>query len=48
MSKIVENALIVDNPIDLEREIHRYNCHTREELEEVLYNEYDAVLIINF
>ena len=48
MATIAENTLIIDSPMDLEAEMCRYNCHTKEELEEVLWNGYDATLILNF
>ena len=48
MATIVENALIIDSPMDLEAEMRRYNCHTKEELEEVLWNDYGATLVLNF
>ena len=48
MATIAENTLIIDSPMDLEAEMRRYNCHTKEELEEVLWNDYDATLVLNF
>ena len=49
MATIAENTLIIDNsPMDLEAEMCRYNCHTKEELEEVLWNDYGATLVLNF
>lgn len=48
MATIAENTLIIDSPMDLEAEIRRYNCHTKEELEEVLWNDYGATLVLNF
>lgn len=48
MATIAENTLIIDSPMDLEAEMCRYNCHTKEELEEVLWNDYGATLILNF
>lgn len=48
MATIAENTLIIDSPMDLEAEMCRYNCHTKEELEEVLWNDYDATLVLNF
>ena len=44
MSTIAENTLIIDSPMDLEAEMCRYNCHTKEELEEVLWNDYGMVM----
>lgn len=48
MTTIAENTLIIDSPMDLEAEMCRYNCHTKEELEEVLWNDYGATLVLNF
>nr|DAQ40102.1 MAG TPA: hypothetical protein [Caudoviricetes sp.] len=48
MATIAENTLIIDSPADLEAEMYRYNCHTKEELEEVLWYDYDATLVLNF
>lgn len=41
-------TLIIDSLMDLEAEMCRYNCHTKEELEEVLWNYYSATLVLNF
>lgn len=48
MTTIAENTLIIDSPIDLEAEMCRYNCHTKEELEEVLWNDYSATLVLTY
>lgn len=48
MATIAENTLIIDSPADLEIEMCRYNCHTKEELEEVLWYDYGATLVLNF
>lgn len=48
MATIAENTLIIDSPMGLEAEMCRYNCHTKEELEEVLWNDYGATLVLNF
>lgn len=48
MATIAENTLIVDSPADLEAEMCRYNCHTKEKLEEVLWLDYGTTLILNF
>lgn len=48
MATITENTLIIDSLADLEAEMCRYNCHTKEELEEVLWNDYGAALVLNF
>lgn len=48
MATIAENTLIIDNPKDLEGEICRYNCHTKEELEELLWHDYGATLVLTY
>lgn len=48
MATIAKNTLIIDSPMDLEAEMCRYNCHTKEELEEVLWNDYGATLVLTF
>lgn len=48
MATIVENTLIIDSPNDLEAEMHRYNCLTKEDLEELLWYEYGATLVLTF
>lgn len=48
MATIAENTLIIDSPADLEAEMCRYNCHTKEEFEEVLWYDYGATLVLNF
>lgn len=48
MATIAENTLIIDSPAYLEAEMCRYNCHTKEELEEVLWYDYGATLVLNF
>ena len=48
MATIAENTLIIDSPADLEAEICRYNCHTKGELENLLWFDYGATLVLNF
>ena len=48
MAMIAENTLIIDSLADLEAEMCRYNCHTKEELEEVLWYDYGAILVLKF
>lgn len=45
---IIAETLIIDSPMDLEAEMCRYNCHTKEELEEVLWNDYGATLVLSY
>lgn len=48
MATLVEDVFTVYSPADLEAEMCRYNCHTKEELEEVLRNDYGVVLILDY
>lgn len=48
MRTIAKNSLIVDSLTDLEAEMCRYNCQTKDELKEVLWHDYNAALILNF
>ena len=45
---ITEGTFIVESPMDLEAEMCRYNCHTKEELEELLWNDYGTILVITY
>ena len=48
MATIAENTLIIDNPADLEAEMCRYNCNTKEEHENILWFDYGETLVLNF
>lgn len=48
MVTIAENTLIIENSNDLEAEMCRYNCHTKEELEELLWHNYKATLVLTY
>lgn len=48
MAKYIEDEVHIESPADLEAEMCRYNCHTKEELEEVLWYDYGATLVLNF
>ena len=48
MATIAENTLIIDSPMDLEAEMCRYNCHTKEKLEELLWYDYGATLVLTY
>ena len=48
MATIAENTLIIDSHNDLEAEMCRYNCHTKEELEELLWYDYGVALILDY
>lgn len=48
MTTIAENTLIIDSLNDLEAEMCRYNCHTKEELEELLWYDYGVILVLTY
>lgn len=48
MATIAENTLIIDSPNDLEAEMCRYSCYTKEELEELLWYDYRATLVLTY
>lgn len=48
MATIIENTLIIDSPNDLEAEMCRYNCHTEEELDKLLWYAYGVTLILDY
>lgn len=48
MATIAEDTLIIDSPNDLEAEMSRYNCHTKEELEKLLWYDYGATLVLTY
>lgn len=45
---ITENELIVESPLELEAEMCRYNCQTKEDLENVLWFDYNVILVIAY
>lgn len=46
--RIAENELHIESYTDLEAEICRYNCKDKEELFNVLLNEYNTLLILDY
>lgn len=48
MATLIDDIFTVYSPMDLEAEMCRYNCHTKEELEKVLWNDYGVYLVLNF
>lgn len=48
MATIAEDTLIIGGPNDLEAEMCRYNCYTKEELEELLWYDYGATLVLTY
>lgn len=41
-----DGVVYIDSPDDLEREMHRYNCKTKEELDDLLWFEYGVALVV--
>lgn len=48
MAIITEKALIIESRADLEAEMCRYNCQTKEDLETILKSMYNVKLIISY
>lgn len=48
MAKYIEDEVHIESPADLEAEMCRYNGHTKEELEEVLWYDYGVTLILDY
>lgn len=48
MAKYIEDEVHIESPMDLEAEMCRYNCHTEEELEELLWYDYGATLVLTY
>lgn len=48
MAKYVEDKIYIESPMDLEAEMCRYNCHTEEELDKLLWYTYGVTLVINY
>ena len=50
--KLVETNYIIEmhieSPIDLEIEMCRYDCQTKDELNDLLWNDYDTILILDY
>lgn len=48
MAKYIEDEVHIENHMDLEAEMCKYNCHTKEELEELLWYDYGVILILDY
>lgn len=48
MVKYIEDEVHIENYMDLEAEMCKYNCHTKEELEELLWYDYGVALILDY
>lgn len=48
MARFIEDEMHIESPMDLEGEMCRYNCKTKEELDELLWYTYGVVLILDY
>ena len=48
MAEIIEDEVRIKNPTDLEAEMCRYNCKTKEELDELLWFDYGVLLVLDY
>lgn len=48
MARIEEDVIFIESPLDLEAEMRRYNCKTKEELDELLWYTYGVTLVIEY
>lgn len=48
MAKYIEDEVHIENHMDLEAEMCKHNCHTKEELEELLLYDYGVALILDY
>ena len=50
--KLIETNYIIEmhieSPIDLEIEMCRYDCQTKDELNDLLWNDYGTILILDY
>lgn len=47
MANIVDKIMYIDNYMDLEAEMYRYNCQTIEDLNNCLRQKYNVALVLN-
>lgn len=48
MAKIIQDEFHIESPRDLEAEMCRYNCQTKEEFDELLWARYGVILILDY
>ena len=48
MAKYIEDEVHIESPVDLEAELYKYNCKTEKELDELLWYDYGATLILDY
>lgn len=48
MAKYIEDEVHIESPMDLETEMCRYNCSSKEELDELLWYDYGVTLILDY
>ena len=48
MARYIEDEVHIESQMDLEQEMCRYNCKTKEELDNLLWYTYGVVLILDY
>lgn len=48
MARYIEDEVRIESQMDLEQEMCRYNCKTKEELDNLLWYTYGVVLILDY
>lgn len=48
MAKYTKGEIHIESPMDLEVEMCRYNCITKEELDELLWHTYGVILVLDY
>lgn len=48
MAKFTEDAMHIESPMDLENVMCKYNCKTKEELDELLWHTYGVALVLDY
>lgn len=48
MAKYTEDEIHIESPMDLEAEMCRYNCSSKEELDELLWCTYGVILVLDY
>ena len=47
-AELGDDIFVINSPMELEAEMCRYNCQTKEELDDILWYEYGVTLVLNF
>lgn len=48
MAKYIEDEVHIESPMDLEAELCKYNYKTEKELDELLWYDYGATLVLTY